>query len=285
MLFSCEKEVHIKLNSGDPQLVVDGQIETNGYPLIVLTKSVGYFSTIDLTTLQNSFVHDAVITISDGSKSVQLREYTIDTGSVSGVKFSFYTIDSSDASAFLFKGEPEKYYSLKIESEGKTYTSVAKIPEVNGVDSIWFRKPDDVKIEDAVLMYARYNDPDTLGNYVRYFTKRNREYFLTSFNSTFDDQIVNGTTIDSLTLPAGYDKSKEPNQDSIGFFFVGDTVTLKWCAIDKGTYTFYSTFEYATGSVGNPFSSPINVTSNIQGGALGVWAAYGVQLTTKIVKQ
>ncbi len=283
---SCEKEVDIDLDSGETKLVVDGQIETDGYPLVVLTKSIGYFSKVDLATLENSFVHNASVRVSDGIRTIQLKEYVIDTGFNGSNKFSFYSIDTADVTSLAFKGVEEKYYSLTIEAEGKTYTSVTKIPAVKGVDSMWFRKPaGDVVVDDAVLMYVRYQDPDTLGNYMRYFTKRNSEFFFTPFNSTFDDQIVNGTIIDSLSLLAGYNRSKEPNFDSVGYFFRGDTVTLKWCAIDKGTFKFFSTFEFATGSVGNPFSSPVNVTSNIKGGALGVWAGYGVQQTTKIISK
>jgi len=284
LLLSCEKEVHINLKDGETKLVVDGQIETNSYPFIVLTKSVGYFSKIDLATLQNSFVHNAVVTVSDGSKTVTLKEYSIDTGFNGANTFSFYSIDTADVNSFGFKGVEEKYYSLRIETGGKVYTSVTKIPRAKGVDSMWFKQPNgDNVLEGAVLMYVKYTDPDTLGNYMHYFTKRNSELFLTPFNSTFDDQIVNGTTLDSLTLAAGYNRTKEPNFDSIGYFFKGDTVTLKWCAIDKNSYKFFSTFEYATGSVGNPFSSPVNVTTNIQGGALGVWAGYGVTENTKII--
>jgi len=281
---SCEKEVDIDLDSGATKLVVDGQIETNGYPFVILTQSIGYFSKVDLQTLQNSFVHDAIVTVSDGTKSIRLKEYTIDTGFI-GNKFSFYTIDTADATAVSFKGEEEKYYTLDIQVGSSSYASVTKIPSTKGVDSVWFKKSnEDANVEGAVLMYVKYVDPDTLGNYARYFTKRNSELFYPgAFNSTFDDQIINGTTIDSLGLFAGYDKSKEPNLDSLGYFFLGDTVTLKWCAIDKGTYKFFSTLEFATGSVGNPFSSPVNVTNNISGGALGVWAGYGVQETTRII--
>lgn len=286
LLASCEKEVHIKLNNSEAKLVVDGMIETNGYPFVVLTKSIGYFSKIDLATLQNSFVHQAIITVSDGSTSIKLREYMIDTGFNGANTFSFYSIDTSDAAAFNFKGIPEKYYSIKIEVDNKTYTATTKIPSVSGVDSIWFRKPNgEVKVPTARILYARYKDPDSLGNYVRYFTKKNSELYLTPFSSTFNDELVNGTTIDSLALTAGYNRTKELNFDSLGYFFVGDTVTLKWSAIDKSSYTFYSTFEYATGAVGNPFASPVNVTSNISGGALGVWVGYGAQTTTRIVKQ
>jgi len=281
---SCEKEVKIDLKNGELKLVVDGQIETNGYPFVVLTKSIGYFSKVDFKTLQNTFVHNADITVTDGTTTIKLKEYAVDTGANGSSLFSFYSIDTSDATSLSFRGQAEKYYSIKIVVDGKTYTSTTKIPSVKGVDSIWFSQPGKVdNTPTAVVMYARYSDPDSLGNYVRYFTKRNSELFLTAFSSTFNDEIVNGTTLDSLMLTAGYNRTKEPNFDSLGFFFVGDTVSLKWSAIDKASYQFFSTLEYATGAVGNPFASPVNVTSNIQGNALGAWVGYGSQITTRVV--
>lgn len=272
------------MKNGELKLVVDGQIETNGYPFVVLTKSIGYFSKVDFKTLQNTFVHNADITVTDGTTTIKLKEYAVDTGANGSSLFSFYSIDTSDATSLSFRGQAEKYYSIKIVADGKTYTSTTKIPSVKGVDSIWFSQPGKVEnTPTAVVMYARYSDPDTLGNYVRYFTKRNSELFLTAFSSTFNDEIVNGTTLDSLMLTAGYNRTKEPNFDSLGFFFVGDTVSLKWSAIDKASYQFFSTLEYATGAVGNPFASPVNVTSNIQGNALGAWVGYGSQITTRVV--
>lgn len=283
-IVSCEKEVKIDLKNGELKLVVDGQIETNGYPFVVLTKSIGYFSKVDFKTLQNTFVHNADITVTDGTTTIKLKEYAVDTGANGSSLFSFYSIDTSDATSLSFRGQAEKYYSIKIVVDGKTYTSTTKIPSVKGVDSIWFSQPGKVEnTPTAVVMYARYSDPDSLGNYVRYFTKRNSELFLTAFSSTFNDEIVNGTTLDSLMLTAGYNRTKEPNFDSLGFFFVGDTVSLKWSAIDKASYQFFSTLEYATGAVGNPFASPVNVTSNIQGNALGAWVGYGSQITTRVV--
>ena len=134
-----------------------------------------------------------------------------------------------------------------------------------------------------MLMYVKFKDPDTPGNYLRYFTKRNEELFLPGLNSVYEDDIINGTMIDSLNLLAGYDHSKDPDFDSLGVFFRGDTVVLRWCAIDKGVFDFFRTFEYATGTVGNPFASPVNVQTNIKGGALGVWAGYGSSYTVAVV--
>ena len=284
LVHSCEKEVSINLSTGESKLVVDGQIETNGYPLVILTKSIGYFARIDLSTLENSFVHGAVVKVSDGSKSITLKEYSLDTGINGTNKFFLYSIDTSDPSAFNFIGITEHFYKLTVEYQGKVYESTTKIPNVRPVDSLWFRKPSGTpKIETAVLMYVKFKDPDTFGNYLRYFTRRNSELFLPGINSVYEDKIVNGTTIDSLNLAAGYNRSKEPNFDSLGVFFRGDTVTLRWCGIDRGVYDFFRTFEYATGTVGNPFAAPVNVQTNITGGALGVWAGYGSTYRTVVI--
>lgn len=96
VLASCEKEVNIKLDDGNARLVVEGAIETQGLPYVFLTKSIGYFAKIDLNTLQNSFVHNAVVKVSDGIKTITLREYSIDTGS-NGNKFYFYSVDTAMA--------------------------------------------------------------------------------------------------------------------------------------------------------------------------------------------
>lgn len=283
---SCEKEVDIKLNTGASKLVVDGQIETDGYPVVILTKSIGYFSKIDLTTLENNFAHGAVVKVSDGIQTVTLKEYSLDTGINNLNKFYLYSIDTSNVSNLSFKGIVEHQYTLTIDFEGKRYESTTKIPRVKPIDSMWFRQPTgDPKVPTSVMMFVKFSDPDTLGNYIRYFTRRNNQLFFPGLNSVYEDDIVNGTTIDSLNLAAGYNRSKEPNLDSLGLFFRGDTVTLRWCALDKAAFDFFRTFEYATGTVGNPFAAPVNVQSNIKGGALGVWAGYGSSYTTRVVPQ
>jgi hypothetical protein len=61
-------------------------------------------------------------------------------------------------------------------------------------------------------------------------------------------------------------------------------VTLKLCNIDKATYDFWRTMEFAYSSVGNPFSSPTKVLSNISGGALGYFGGYAAQFKTIIIR-
>ena len=274
-LFSCEKEVKINLESGDPQLVVEGAIETNLPPYVILTNSIGYFSTINLETIQNSFVHDAEVTVSDGSKTVNLVEYSIDTGS-NGAKFSIYTVDTTQPFSTWLRGEENKTYKLTIKYNGQVYEATTKIPTPTPIDSVITAEPPFIPDGnlDAKFIKIFFKDPDTLGNYIRYYTRRNDEPFYPGLNSVYPDELINGTYFET-TLSAGEDRSKERNFDSSGYFYVGDSVTLKWCAIDKATYDFWSTYEFALGTLGSPFASPTRVKSNISNKALGIWAGYG----------
>jgi hypothetical protein len=278
---SCEKEVHINLQNAAPQVVVQGSIETGGVPYVILTSSLGFFSTVDLGTLEKSFIHGADVRVSDGSRSIKLMEYTFDTGTT--FKFNIYSVDTSNL-ANIMLGETGKFYTLTVVYDGRTYTSVTKIPTPQGIDSAWFDTPQFMgsKTPDsAKQLFVNYTDPDTPGDNVRYFTSRQGDLFYPS--GTFSDEIVNGKTINKIGLVAGYQGNGSTAGDSLIYFFKGETVTLKWCAIDKGVYQFYNSLDFAKSAVGNPFSSPINPISNIKNGALGVWAGYGVYSVTLTV--
>jgi len=284
LLSSCEKEVKIKLKDGESSLVVEGAVETGVPPYVILTKSIGFFSTIDLSTLENSFIHGATVTVSNGTKTITLKEYTLDTGATS--KFSFYSIDTSNPAGSMI-GEVDKYYTLTIIYNGKIYESTTKIPNPKPMDTIWSGDP--VKFgnvaEGAHTIYVNYKDPDTLGNYGIYYTQINSQgYFLS--DDIVTDEFTNGSLQTKYPLTMGIDPAHKSDRanDSLGYVFQGDTVTLKWCATDKKVYDFWKTYVYASNSTGNPFSTPINLKTNISNGGLGVWAGYGTVYTTIIVQ-
>lgn len=284
-LVSCEKEVHIDLGSSAEKVVVEGTVETGLPPYVFLTKSIGFFSRIDLSTLGNSFLHGAAITVSDGSRSFVLKEYQIDNA---GIPFYFYTVDSADIQALAFRGTAGKTYSLRIEYGGKVYESSTRIPYPKALDSLWALAPPPEEMPEdypnSMLLFARYTDPDTLGNRVRYFTQRNGQPFLPPYYSVYDDAIINGTQVD-IQLSAGFSKMDTINLQTLGYFYKGDTVVIKWSSIDKGVFDFWRTLEFSYGSTGNPFAAPVEVTTNISGGALGVWAGYGSTFDTLIIPQ
>ncbi len=276
---SCERPVDFKLDDVTPKLVVEATIENNQPPIVFLSKSLGYFSAIDLTTLANSFVRNAEVYVSNGIRTHKLKEYAFPAGN--GSYFFYYSTDpASPATAFL--GELNKTYSLRILSEGKEYTAITKIPDITRrIDSLFWKPAPVGNLPEKVSVMVKAFDRPGLGDYVRYFTKRNREEFLPGLNSVYDDQVIDGTGY-VVQVERGVSRNRSIPED-YSFFDKGDTVTLKVSNIDKATYDFWRTMEYTYVSVGNPFSSPTKVLSNIKGGGLGYFGGYASQYRTIII--
>ena len=247
---SCEKNIDFNLKNAENVLVVDAQIENNEYPTVVLTKSLDYFGTISTDILANSFVHNADVKITNGSLSHTLKEYAFPLGA--GYTGYIYSVDLANPST-VFKGQFNKQYDLTIISNGKTYTAVTTIPILAKFpDSIWFRQAPQNPDTNKRVMMIRATDPPGLGNYIRYFTKKNSQPFFPGSNSVFDDRVIDGSTY-TLQIDQGINRNDPPKADS-NFYSKGDTVTFKLSNIDKATYTFWNTWEFAQQSIGNPFS-------------------------------
>ena len=54
-------------------LVVDASIESNQPPIVILSKSFDYFSKISPQALDTLFVHNADVSISNGTQTQKLR--------------------------------------------------------------------------------------------------------------------------------------------------------------------------------------------------------------------
>jgi hypothetical protein len=278
ILFSgCEKDINFDLDDVEPVLVVDGQIENDQPPVIVLTKSFSYFDKLTPQLLSNSFVRDAEVYVSNGTLIHQLKEYSYELAP--GLNAYYYSIDSANL-ATAFPGAFNGSYTLRIISEGKEYLSSTEIPAASQFpDSVWFQpapqNPDTLKR----VMYVRATDPPGRGNYYRYFTKQNSGAYLAAEN-VFDDQVIDGSTY-NIQFPPGIDRNDPVDRDD-NFFFKGDTVTLKFCSINRATYQFWNTWEFARQSIGNPFAQPNKVLGNISNGALGAFCGYAAGYRTLI---
>lgn len=277
---SCEKNINILPESQKPLLVVDGTIENGQRPYILLSTSLNYFNKIDVETLTASLVSNAKVTISDGATTKLLKEYKQPlAGSFS---LTYYSSDTTNAEADII-GEVGKTYTLQIDYSNQQYSAVTSIPRiVKTVDSLWWKPAPHNDDTTKVVLMGRFTDPKGYGNYLRYFTKVNERPYLPGAVSVFDDQLTDGTTYD-IQIDQGVDRNYPPGNDDYGYFKKGDTVTIKLANIDKPTFDFWRTLEFAYQSVGNPFSSPVKVLSNVNNGALGAFCGYGVQYKTIVV--
>jgi len=280
ILTACEKTITFKLDEAAPKLVVDASIENGQPPFVLLSSSLNYFSAISPEILLGSFVHGAVITISNGSKTQVLKEYSYKTPV--NIDISYYSIDSANL-ANSFNGEFNKMYSMQIKSGGKEYTSSTTIPALGKtLDSLWWKNSPKNPDTNKVIVMGRVTDPPGYGNYIRFYTRTGSGAFLPGLNSVFDDQIIDGVTYD-VEVEHGIDRNAKLDPENYSYFNKGDTVTVKFCNIDKTVFDFWRTMEYSYSSIGNPFSTPTKVLGNIQGGALGYFGGYAVQYRSLII--
>jgi hypothetical protein len=275
----CEKDINLPLKTVSNEVVVDASIENGQPPVVFLSTSFGYFSKISAPVLASSFIHGAKIMLRSGTDSALLKEYAYPVGAY---QVYFYSLDTA-AGAGKIIGKLSTSYTLSIETSGKKYTGQTTIPAIlKRTDSLWAKPAPNNKDSLKRVLFARVYDPPGLGNYIRYFTSVNDSAFLPGLNSVYDDDVVDGTTYD-IQVFKGANRDEKIDEGEYGYFKKGDTVTIKLCNIDRATYDFWRTLEYVQQSIGNPFSQPGVVLSNMKGGALGYFGGYAAQYKKIII--
>jgi hypothetical protein len=307
---SCQKEININIPPGSQQVVVDGSIENGVPPIILLTKSQAFFSTINVNNLGAYFIHGAQmkVTGSDGSQT-QLVEFCLQDLNLPAAQtqllltsLGYNSIDSASAvnvcaytvpdiiNYYLtgncsFEGKEQTTYNLTITSpplnpgqDSIHLTSTTSIPVAIGIDSLQVQPDKDPAYADSFAsVFVYLSIPDTFGNFVRFKTKEgNQPYYSPLDGDVYDDRMFVGLHV-ALPLQRGQAPSDTLNLNTINYFYRKDTLTIKWSNIDSRTYNFFYTLENDGGS--SPFSSPVKIISNVNNG-LGVFAGYGTKYYT-----
>ncbi len=296
-LFACEKEFTPGGSDVASQIVVEGHIEagenaTNTY--VILTKSQSFFSEIAPSALSESFVRGAKVTVTDGTKTVELLEVCLDSlppaiRAQAAQQFGFNS-DSLNINFCIYldinnaiKGEEGKKYDLKIETKtGEILTATTTIPLQVPLDSLFFIKPPGEANDTLAQCKFVLNDPAGVRNYYRYFTKVNRQNFQAGRGSVADDGFIDGKKLRG-TLTKAEPRGANFDPATFGLFRLGDTMTVKWCSLDQDHFNFWNTLEFSANNQG-PFSSYTRIQHNIKGG-LGIWGGYAVTSYVKIVEK
>jgi hypothetical protein len=285
-LSSCEEEINLDIASGDQKIVIEGNIENDKYAEVTITRNSPLSQAVDFS---NILVKDALVYVSNGSVVDTLKLDTLLTTAV-----PFVYVGSK------IKGMPGQTYFLTVIADGKTYTASTMIPQPVPLDSVWWKvTPPETDYGTAT---AKLNEPAGFGNAYKWFSKlpfnvsfdtvtstpkiQNRRY-LAPRGSTFDDKFIDGKNFEfsyykplDPTEPFTEEAKTPEEQRRRNLFKKTDTIYIKFCTLDDKAATFYKTFEAASESSGNPFASPSSIISNINGGALGVWAGFGATYDT-----
>jgi len=273
-VISCERDITVDLPEAEQKIVVEGYIEPGEKAVVMLTRSASFFAPVDSASLLSYLVTNATVTVSDGIITDTLLP-TIDTNYYVPLLYKSQTM----------LGQVGRTYTLTVVADGKTVTGVTTIPQLVPLDSVWFKVQEG---RDSLgFAWAHLTDPDTVGNCYRWFARRlhKDKRFLPPPGSVFEDKFINGKSFDFA-----YNRGTEPNSSAEedndsrrGFFKTGDTIAVKFCAIDRAHFDFWRKADQQINSNGNPFAAPSPIPSNINGG-LGIWGGYAVMYDTIIAQ-
>ena len=290
VLTSCEKVIDVQVPDNGSSIVIEGSIESDGFPLILITKSESYFEPISTSAeaLANVLVDSAQVFITVDSVESEILKFCLDDlpPELQELAEDFLGFDSIpeglDICAWanpLLLGVEGKTYGLRVIHDGEEYRATTTIPHKLHLDSMWFKlQPPN---EGQGFIWCTMNDPDTIGNSYRMFAERigvdNGPIPVPG--ASWDDRFFNGEKFD-FNFARGSKFGVEENEDSAFFFATGDLVAVKLTTTDLAVHEFWESADDAIAGGQNPFVTPSQIESNFDNGARGVWAGYGVAWDT-----
>lgn len=258
-VISCEYKVN--LPESKPEIVVEGWIEEGGNPVVIVTTSVPVNETLtDLSKLQEHVVNWAKVTVSDGEKEIVL------TGQKNDNYFPPYIYTT-----VFMTGKAGRRYDLKVEYSNRTVTSSTTIPAPKQLEYIKV-----VKASEKDGMYSivgGLKDNPMTKDYYKVFTKvRDKDKtYVSSFLGLTDDEILD-EDIREIPINNGTGVVGERVE---AFFTAEDFVSVRFCTLDKESWTYWNDFEEVQSLASNMlFPISTDIRSNVKGG-LGYWAGYG----------
>ncbi len=286
-LAGCQQEIDVELPEYGPKLVVEGVIESGEPARVILSKSIPYFTRIDLDYLLNHvFVQDAEVYVSssEGETERLMFQYCAE----SPVYFAYC--------GHSIKGKENTTYTLTVNYEGRTYQATTTIPGAFDLDTLWFSVPNEFIHSDTMrTIRVQMTDNPAEENYYAFKLKvacpsfRDR-LWASSVPVAFDDKTFNGVTFNyeleryGVSTMFSYRMSEEERQTQSRITFrPGDTVYVRHSQMDYNSYRFMSTggAEAVIGS--NPFTNPAPVVSNIEGDdVLGAWCGFASRTDTLV---
>lgn len=290
--FGCTKEVEIDIPGFEEEIVIEGRIQTGGYPIVFLSLSQDVYSATDLSSYLQSFIYDANVSVTVDGTTVDLELMTVSQLPEESQKtlaemlrlefdqISFVPIQVYSSLNNALMGQVGKTYTLSIDQNGKSYSgNTSLLPPVNLDDVYW--RPDELNPEYGTSV-ARLSDPSNEYNAYRWEAKRIHiqpnggpmDTLFRSSNSSrgfFDDQFFDGLTFEFDAPNRQKRKDTTHIKEYKRFYRFEDSVVIRFSRVERSVYDFFDKRDAQLGSNGNPFATPVNVPSNIEG-ALGVWA-------------
>lgn len=290
-LNSCSKEVKIDIPGFDEQIVIDGSIETGRPAIIFLSNSKDIYAPTDINSYLSGFISGATVIVSNGTITDTLIEICTNNlppelDSIAAEYFGVPIEQLVDLNLCGYVstgiiGEVGKTYTLKVIHNNKTYTSSTKIENPTVLDNLFWKEQ--ANLPGFGFSWAQLTDSPVMGDAYRWEVKNISDgSFSKPFQPFTDDRFYNGLTFEfSVENPMSFKDSTIEDQYK-GYYKLGDTIVVKFSKLGKKEYQFFEKKYNQIYSGGNPFATPTNIPTNIEGGALGVWAGFSPWYDTLI---
>lgn len=250
-----------------PELVLEGWIEDNGHPFVLIHNS--YTASEDVDSVHNIIENK---TIFWGKVTVLGDEVSdVMTGKLDTTYLPPYHYSSVD-----IKGESGKTYEVVAEYEGQKVYAITTIPDRVVFDSISVELLNDKK--GNVRLKGFLTDNDERDNYyVLFYRYRGEKQYINCFLGVVSDIEADENGLIQIPIYNNFSIHKLRNRgdkNNSRYFNEQDTVDLKLSAVDKTSYDIWKDISALSSSSSFPFL-PIykNVKTNIVGGK-GYWCGY-----------
>jgi hypothetical protein len=272
---SCEKDIDLVMPEYTPSVMIEGMIMNDRSPIVLLTKNIPYETRVGYQIYENSFIHNANITITGSDNIAHTLVEITNTDPVKGFKSYYY-------SSLNFVGKVGEKYTLTVKTGNKTYTSQTTIPELVPIKEIWIENHPDAKNETLKIVKIKIADP-IQKNYYRYSSEINGLEVAEPEISTVNDAFFNGTVYIKAIDSGLKNEEQDIHGEISGYFTIGDTITVNWSNVDKPYYDFWTTVDFKQTQNKNPFLSPTRIVGNIDG-CLGYWGGMCIDSKKIVVK-
>ena len=247
VLGSCQDVIDIELRDADRKYVIEGKVVQGVDSVMVrVSRTTSFFETTGPEAITDA---EVVLTLPNGSERV-----------LEHVSDGYYKALGIDA-------QPNATYRLSVSAGGETVTATTFMPEAVAIDSLSYRPEQNLfgpppEGPPKFNVFLNFQDPQSRNYYRAVYERNGNEQDNLGDIQLFDDELTNGNYIEIPIFNQNYR--------------MGDTAYVALLTMDSDVYTFLETFtSAASADAGSPFSAaPDNPISNIEGGALGVFAAY-----------
>lgn len=254
ILTSCEKEIDIDLNSSNPQLIIEANINDDLGPYEVrLSRSLNFSDTQNFPSEES-----ALVIITD----------------LAGVVDTLTHIGGGRYLTSDIQGISGHTYKLEVQLGNDVFSAKTTMPEKILMDSLRFERVEGFVFTSGVryLAVPVFTDPVALGNSYRHIQTVNGE--MDRSYAVSNDNIGNG------------DINERPIRSFDVEIVEGDVVELEMRCISTEIYNYFFTLSQIESNGPGGGTTPTNPPSNIIGdNCQGYFSAHTVQRITKIVTE